>query len=452
MKPLPKACIIGAGPSGLTTAKALKARGIPFDCFEASDDVGGVWYYKNPTGMSAAYRGLHINTSKDRMAFSDFPMAGEWPNFCHHSLVFTYFRAYAEHFGLREHITFQTPVRRAERDADGVWAITLGNGETRYYDALFVCNGHHWDPHWPEPPFPGHFEGRTLHSHDYKGDEDFRGQRVVVVGMGNSGLDIAVELSYQAEKTLLSMRRGSYIVPKYILGRPLDAWVLPWAPVSMTKLMLRVMLHLAVGPVTQYGIPKPDHGPLSSHPAISSAILDRLAHRDIHPKPNVAGFEGKQVRFVDGTVEDVDVVIYATGYKVSFPFFDPGFLSAKDNDLPLYLRMIRPEIPNLFFIGLYQPLGAIFPLAEQQAILAAEYLAGRCALPDAATMERQIARERAAMFKRYYQSKRHTMQVDFHPFMRQLQRAQRVGAKRARTLQTLPVPALAESRVASCAS
>jgi thioredoxin reductase len=446
MKPLPKACIIGAGPSGLTTAKALKARGIPFDCFEASDDVGGVWYYKNPTGMSAAYRGLHINTSKHRMQFSDFPMPAAWPNFCHHSLVFAYFRDYADHFGLRPHITFQTKVEHADRGADGVWSIRLSNGETRDYDALFVCNGHHWDPQWPEPPFPGQFNGRVMHAHDYKGDEDFRGKRVVVVGMGNSGLDIAVELSYQAAKTFLSMRRGAHIVPKYILGRPLDAWVLPWAPVAVTRVLMSIMLRLAVGPITQYGIPKPEHGPLSSHPAISSAILDRLAHRDIEPKSNIAALDGDCIHFTDGSVEEADVLIYATGYKVSFPFFDPGFLAAKDNDLPLYLRMVRPEIPNLFFIGLYQPLGAIFPIAEQQAILAAEFLAGRCALPDAATMEAQIARERAAMFKRYYRSKRHTMQVDYHPFLRQIQRAQRVGARRAKAQGGCPVPALASQR------
>lgn len=441
MSNLPKSCIIGAGPSGLTTAKALLKRGLPFDCFELADEVGGVWYYKSPTGKSAAYRDLHINTSKTLMQFSDYPMPAEWPNFCHHSLVFDYFKSYCDHFDLRRHITFNTGVEHAARGEDGVWTVRLSNGETRRYDALFVCNGHHWDPQWPDPPFPGHFDGTVMHSHDFKGDEDFRGKRVVVLGLGNSALDVAVDLSYAADRVYLSTRRGAHIIPKYILGRPLDAWVVPWVPLPLAQGLMRLLLAVHVGSYEKYGLPKPDHALLSSHPAISSAALDRLAHRDIIPKPNIAELAVDRVRFADGSEEQADVVIYCTGYKVSFPFFDPDFIAARDNDLPLYLRMFHPDIPNVFFIGLFQPLGAIFPIAEEQARLAGEYLAGRCHLPTPDAMRARIERERAAMRARYYQSKRHTMQVDFHAFLRQLRREARDGARRARAANhALPVP------------
>lgn len=207
--PLPSVCIIGAGPTGITTAKRMKEFGIPFDCYEASDEVGGNWYYKNPNGMSACYQSLHIDTSKWRLAFEDFPVSADLPDFPHHSELFQYFKDYVEHFGLRESIIFNTSVVAAERDADGLWTITRSDGEVRTYDVLMVCNGHHWDPNIPD--YPGEFDGVLMHSHSYNDPFDpidMRGKKVVVVGMGNSGLDIASELGqrYLADKLIVSAR------------------------------------------------------------------------------------------------------------------------------------------------------------------------------------------------------------------------------------------------------
>ncbi|HET9160927.1 MAG TPA: NAD(P)/FAD-dependent oxidoreductase, partial [Caulobacteraceae bacterium] len=190
--PLPKACIIGAGCSGFTTAKRLKDAGIPYDCFEMSDEIGGNWYYKNPNGMSACYESLHIDTSKWRLAFEGFPVPADWPDFPHHAQLFQYFKDYVDHFGLRETITFNTAVTHAERTGDGRWAVTLSTGETRLYDVLFVCNGHHWSPRTPQ--YPGKFDGAAIHSHEYRDPfepVEMRGKNIVVVGMGNSAMDIA---------------------------------------------------------------------------------------------------------------------------------------------------------------------------------------------------------------------------------------------------------------------
>ncbi|MBI2422034.1 MAG: NAD(P)-binding domain-containing protein [Candidatus Hydrogenedentes bacterium] len=438
----PKACIAGAGSSGLTTAKALKERGIPFDCFEMSDNIGGNWYFNNPNRRSSAYELLHIDTSKSRMQFSDFPMPEEYPNFAHHSQVFAYFNAYCDHFGLRDRITFNTEVKHAIRDDQGLWQVELGNGETRAYDAFFVCNGHHWDPRMPEPAFPGHFDGEQLHSHHYKSAAPYRGKRVLVLGMGNSAMDISVETSYVAEKVFLAARRGAYVIPKYLFGKPIDTWVMPVFPYWINRIILGFMLRLQVGRPEDYGLQTPDHKLLEAHPSMSSTLLDRLAHGEVTPKPNIAELQGDSVKFVDGSVEKVDTIIYSTGYKVSFPFFDTTFIAAEDNDLPLYLRMMKPGLENLFFIGLYQPLGAIFPIAEVQAGIAADYLRGDYALPTAQEMEAQIEKERAAMFKRYVKSKRHTMQVDFDPFMVQLRREHLRGKDRARASgNRLPVAA-----------
>ncbi|HVU88866.1 MAG TPA: NAD(P)-binding domain-containing protein [Pirellulales bacterium] len=449
MSQLPYSCIIGAGSSGITTAKALLERGLPFDCFDRSDDVGGNWYFNNPNQVSSAYRLLHIDTSKSRMQYSDFPMPENYPNYAHHTQVLAYFRSYADHFGVRKRVTFNTGVEHATRDPDGLWRVRLSTGEERRYDALFVCNGHHWDPRWPEPAFPGTFDGAAIHSHYYRDAEDFRGKNVLILGMGNSAMDISVECSYVANKVFLAARRGAHIIPKYLLGRPADKWVIPWLPWWLGRKFLAPLLRLQVGRMEDYGLPKPDHKLFEAHPSVSSVILDRIAHGDIVPKPNIAALEGKRVRFVDGSSEPVDAIIYCTGYKVSFPFFDEDFISAPDNDLPLYLRIFKPEIDNLFFMGLFQPLGAIFPATEKQACLAGEYLCGRYALPTADAMQKAIETDRQAMFRRYVKSKRHTMQVDFDAFMAHLKREMNAGARRAAANgNRLPIAARARADAA----
>ena len=199
---LRRGCIIGAGSSGIAAAKALHERGIPFDCFEKSDRVGGNWVFDNKNGMSAAYRDLFINTSRPRMQYSDFPMPESYPDFPHHTQIAAYFEDYVERFGFGDAIAFQAGVQRASRRPDGVWRVELDTGETRLYDALLVANGHHWNARWPEPAFPGAegFTGQQLHAHSYRENSIFVGKRVVILGMGNSAMDIAVEASYVAEK------------------------------------------------------------------------------------------------------------------------------------------------------------------------------------------------------------------------------------------------------------
>lgn len=444
----PTSCVIGAGPSGLAVGKALKDRGLPYDCFDRSDNVGGNWYFNNPNGMSSAYRMLHIDSSKMRSQFADYPMPDHYPHFPHHSQIWEYFRDYAEHFGLLDRIAFRTTVAECRRDERGLWQVRLESGETRQYDALFVCNGHHWNPRWPEPPFPGHFDGTILHSHDYKEPSAFRDKRVVVLGIGNSAMDISVECTYVAKKVYLATRRGAHISPKYVWGRPLDHWNAPWLPWWVMSRMARFMVWMQVGGYAGYGLPQPDHKMLQAHPSVSSALYDRLAHGDITVKPNIARFEGSRVHFVDGSQVEADVVVYCTGYQVTFPFFDQDFISAPDNDLPLYLRTFKPGFANLFFIGLMQPLGAIFPIAERQAALCGELLAGRYRLPSEAAMQAEMERERQQMFRRYVRSKRHTMQVDFAPFMKRLAKEIKTGARRAQAAGFAPeVPALARQPV-----
>jgi cation diffusion facilitator CzcD-associated flavoprotein CzcO len=429
-------CVIGAGSSGIAAVKALQQQGFDFDCFEASDRVGGNWVFKNRNGMSSAYRSLHINTSRGRMEFSDFPMPATYPDFPHHTQIAAYFDAYVDHFGIRDRITFETLVTRAERRPGGGWDVTTDRGATRRYDALIVANGHHWDPRWPEPGFPGSadFAGIQMHSHEYTGDDPdlFRDRSVVVLGMGNSAMDIAVESSFVARRTFLAARRGAWVIPKYILGRPLDTFPSSArVPIGVRKRMQAATLRLAVGPMERYGLPKPDHPFGAAHPTVSDDILSRIAHGEVTPKPNIAELTERTVRFADGSEEEVDVVVYCTGYRVTFPFLDPDLISAPDNDLPLFRRVFHPEIPGIYFVGLLQPIGAIMPLAELQSDWICDHLAGRYVLPPAQQLRADIEAERAAMFKRYVRSKRHTMEVDFEDYVLGVKQERRRGAKRA---------------------
>ncbi len=451
---LPRTCIIGAGSSGIAVAKAMHERAIPFDCFEKSDRVGGNWVFENKNGMSAAYRDLFINTSRQRMAYSDFPMPESYPDFPHHTHIAAYFEDYVDHFGFREKIRFQTGVQRATRDEDGAWLIELEGGERRSYDALVVANGHHWKPRWPEPPFAGAetFAGEQLHAHSYVDNSIFAGKRVVVLGMGNSAMDIAVESSYVAERTYLAARSGVWILPKYIFGKPLDQLRNdPRVPFKIRQRIAQQVVRSYVGPPERYGLPKPDHRFGEAHPTVSGRILDRIQHGTITPKPNIQELERSQVRFVDGTAVEADVVVYCTGYQIAFPFFDESFISAPDNQIELFRRVFHPDVANVFFVGLLQPLGAIMPLAEAQGAWVGDYLRGDYRLPPAERVRADITAEQRAMRERYVASKRHTIQVDFDDYLYALAKERAEGAERAREhgfrppLECLPSAATAAS-------
>lgn len=428
----PRTCVIGAGSSGITAVKALDDRGLPFDCFEKSDRVGGNWVLHNSNGMSSSYSTLHINTSRERMEYADLPMPSSYPDFPRHDQIARYFDEYVDRFGLREKITFSCGVEHARRTPEGGWEIELETGEKRLYDALIVANGHHWNPRWPEPPIPGSFAGEIIHSHHYTDPSQLAGRDVVVVGMGNSAMDIAVDASYHAASTRLVARHGVHVVPKYVLGKPLDAGVRP-TRVPFTC-MLRVMeqvLKVTVGPMSRYGLPEPDHRLGQSHPTVSSRILDRLAHGAIEVRPEIAELRGEQVRYRDGREERADLIVCCTGYRISFPFFEDGLIDASENRLILYKRIFPLEQDGLYFIGFVQPWGAIMPIAEMQSRIAADHLCGAYALPSRDQMRRDVEAMLERQRHRYVASKRHTIQVDFSNHMVELAGEARAGARRA---------------------
>ncbi|GAB3568852.1 NAD(P)/FAD-dependent oxidoreductase [Amycolatopsis endophytica] len=431
-----RVCIIGAGCSGFTTAKRLQDHGIPFDCFEMSDDVGGNWYFGNPNGRSACYESLHIDTSTTRLQFEEFPAGEDWPHFPHHSLIHRYFRDYVEHFGLRDKITFGTAVEHATRQPGGDWEVTLDTGQSRRYDALVVANGHHWNPHLPD--YPGEFHGPVLHSHGYRSPfdpVDMRGKRIVVVGMGNSALDIASELSHRsiAEHVWVSARRGVWVLSKYRGGKPADKMMTPpWMPKKIGLALSRRAIKKTLGAMEDYGLPKPDHEPLSAHPSVSIDFLAKAGSGDLTCVPEIERLDGDAVVCVDGSRVEADVIVCATGYRMSFPFFDdPELVPDAEHRLPLFKRIIRPGIGNLYYAGLAQASPTIVNLAEQQSKLIAEHLTGRYALPTVDEMRAVITRDEDKHLGQYYRAPRHTIQVDFARYVRDLHREIEAGRKRA---------------------
>ncbi|MFN2098834.1 flavin-containing monooxygenase [Altererythrobacter sp. MF3-039] len=446
--PLPRVCIIGAGCSGFTTAKRLQDYGIPFDIFESSDDIGGNWYYKNPNGMSSCYQSLHIDTSKWRLAFEDYPVPEVWPDYPHHSDLLRYFHDYVDHFGLRKFIHFNTAVEKAERREGGGWDITLSSGETRLYDALCVANGHHWDARIPD--YPGAFNGEQIHSHNYRTPfepVDCVGKRVLVVGMGNSAMDVASELSQRpiAEKLFVSARRGVWVLPKYYNGEPLDKNPAPaWMPKKMRQKLGERFIKKLVGKMSDYGLPEPEIGPFESHATVSGEFLLRAGSGDITMKGAIEKLDGNGVVFKDGSREEIDVIVWATGYDISFPFFDePSFKADSDNcPPPLFKRILKPDTPDLFYMGLGQPLPTLVNFAEQQSKLVAAYLAGEYAPPPADEMHRIITADEEYHTGQFYDSRRHTIQLDFDVYVRDILKEIEAGKKRAaKAGNPRPVPA-----------
>lgn len=413
------ACVIGAGPAGLAAAKALADREISFNWFEKGSMVGGLWRIDNDNGGAAAYETLHLNSSRPLTQYPSYPMPEDWSDYPSHQLMARYFQDFADHFGLTDRVTFKTPVEKVEplpgpgRTGDSGWSVTTPKGTGRYRQVV-VANGHHSEPRIPD--FPGDFTGESFHAHDYLEPEVFEDKDVLVIGVGNSGMDIACDATKLANSVTVVTRHGVHVLPKYAFGKPIDQFGSPlnaYLPFPLERRVYEVIQRLSSGRPQDRGLPEPDHRLLSAHPTVSSEFCDRVGHGDIAIKPDIERFEGKTVQFADGSSVDADLLVYATGYKVALPFFDADLYDPADNEMPLYQRVLTPELSDLFFIGFVQTVGSNIPLAEMQSEWVGDLITGACVLPSEPEIADWIAADQAAMARRYVRSARHTMQVDY---------------------------------------
>lgn len=473
---LPKICIVGAGTRGLICAKVLLQRGLAFDCFEKGSKIGGLWRFGNDNGMSSIYRSLHINTSKRIMELSDFPFPEHMAEYPSNTEIIEYFESYAEHFGVSQHISFGTEVSAARRLEDGCWQVdVLGpdGAETRYYDALVVANGHHWDPRRVE--FPGYFDGVQMHAHDYIGlsePVDLRGKKVVVVGSGNSAMDIVCELGQGHRegrgpaRVILSQRSGVWITPKVLGNIPQDKalrhpmkkpglWehikrrFIPKAVrIGLYNVVCETWMRLIVGDPHRVGLKQPTDRYSQLHGTISQDLhAARLIHGDVTPRVNIRELRGREVIFEDGSIESADVIIQCTGYNISFPFLDAATISAPDNDIALWQRIFDPRFDNLMFIALVQPICAMMPIAELQSNFIADYLTGSYQLPGREQMELERYQYHEGMKSQFTVSPSHTIEINCEQYSYQLYREWAQGNKRAAADgNPLPLAASAANR------
>ncbi|MDW8216873.1 MAG: NAD(P)-binding domain-containing protein [Acidobacteriota bacterium] len=357
--------VIGAGPTGLVVARALKQAGIPYDQVDADEDVGGNWRH-------GVYETVHIISSRKTTSFPEYPMPAHYPDFPSRAQMLAYLCDYARHFALRANIEFRREVSLATPLEDWSWRVQFTDGTERRYKGVVVCNGHHWDRRFPD--YPGQFTGEWIHSKDYKRPEQLVGKRVLVIGGGNSACDIASEAARVAVCSHLSLRRGYWFLPKTMLGIPTVEIMRGWLPVPAQRALLRLLLRVIVGRYAQYGLPEPDHKIFERHPTVNSELLYYLKHGRIRPRPDVARFNGRTVHFVDGAADEYDLVVCATGFYVSFPFLPPGLVTVKGSTAQLYAGVIPPRTRNLYIFGTTQPRYGFGPLASPAADLLARLI------------------------------------------------------------------------------
>jgi hypothetical protein len=417
-------CVIGAGASGLTVLKNFLERGVDAVCLEREDDVGGNWYFGRSS--SRVYQSAHLISSKRLTEYSDYPMPDDYPEYPSHVQAWEYLRSYARHFGLYSHIEFNTAVERVEPDGP-LWRVTLANGQVRRYSGVVIANGHNWDPRWPE--YPGEFHGLALHSADYKTPDVLAGKRVLVVGAGNSGCDIAVEAAQRAALTFHSSRRGYHYLPKFLRGKPIDVCgerLLRWRiPLWLRRRITAAMVKLAIGSPQDFGLPKPDHRFFETHPIINSQMLYYVGHGDIKPKPDIAELFGDRIRFVDGSIEEIDVVVYATGFNITFPFIEREHLNWNGERPHLYLNIFHPRYDNLFVAGLIQPDSGQWGLVDYQAQLIARFIRAQQEDPAGARrFQRRKASEHVDVGHgiHYVRSKRHLLEVEHFSYRNRLKK------------------------------
>ena len=416
-----KYCIVGAGPAGLTAARALLEKGIEFDAFEKHHQATGIWDPDNDG--SPMYESAHFISSRTTSGFFGFPMPEHYPDYPTYRQIRDYILAFAEEYGLNEHIEFDTRVVHAAPEGDG-WVVELEGGERRRYRGLICANGTTWSPNLPAYPGLERFTGEARHSNTFRHQEEFRGKRVLIVGAGNSGVDIACDAARNADVALFSVRRGYHYIPKHLFGVPLDvflegegvelpAWIdVPEDPAELVSAL--------VGDVTRYGLPAPDHPVLSTHPIVNDQILHHLAHGDIAPKPDVAEFRERSVVFADGTEEEVDLVLFATGYTWDIPYVDRSHFDWKMDHPQLYLNVFSRKHDNLYVLGMIEFASAAYQRFDDMAQLVAGDI--RATLDDAP--EKALLRDLKANDRpdlrgemTYVDSPRHANYVEVHQYM-----------------------------------
>ncbi len=375
---LNRVAIVGAGPAGLSVARALKVVGIPFTIYEKHSDVGGIWDKDNQG--SPVYRSAHFISSKTMSGHIGHPMPQHYPDYPSNQQVLAYIKSFATSEELLPAIRFNTVVEEAKRERD-YWLVTSktlgasGENEPKHerYRWLVCASGTNWFPNRPAIKGEESFAGEIIHSVEYNDSDILRDKRVLIVGAGNSGVDIACDAAYASKKALISLRRGYHFIPKNIFGIPSDVFGAQskWMPFWLRQRIFGVLLRLLNGDLSRLGLPRPDHRVFESHPILNTQVLHYLQHGDLSVRPDIDYAEGDKVYFNDGSCEEVDLIILATGYRWHIPYLNCPSLDWV-NDRPRTSRkMFIPSEPTLFLNGYIELAGGAYKLFDEMAMLLA---------------------------------------------------------------------------------
>lgn len=424
--PRRRVAVIGAGAAGLCTAKHLLASGTDVVVYELGSYVGGLWVYQNDNGLGPAYKSLHLNSEKAVTAYRDFPFADEVPLYPDHAEVKRYLESYAERFALMPHIRFQSKVTEVLRD-DERWTVRLADGHSDSFDAVVVASGHQGTP--THPTWKDDFSGEYLHSHTYRVPEPFRDKRVLVVGMGNSAVDIASDICVVTESTVISSRSPVLVMPRMLFGVPTSRVLAKiekkWMPWAMRRTMRELLTRVVHGRMEQWGFTTPK---TRTHPTSHPNLMSHFVWNRIRAKPGIVSVSGREVTFTDGTRQTFDTVIAGTGYAVTLPFLAPEFRPLDGHKLELFLRVVHPKQPGLYFTGMFNVAGGgNIRMMDDQAEWIAALVNGEEGLPSPDQMQGAMQEEQIFLRRHYPGSSRYALELDPTFYRKQLGRARLQG-------------------------
>jgi hypothetical protein len=424
--------VIGAGAAGLISAKTMSQTGFDVVIFEQGSCIGGLWDFDNDNGAAVAYRSLHINTDTYLTQLRDYPFKEGVADYAHHTEMLEYLRGYAKNFGIDKLVRFNSKVTRlvpiSVNDGGG-WDVEINGAPAGRFRAVLVATGHLHLPRWPN--LPGTFTGEYLHAASYRDPGPFLDRRICIIGFGNSALDIATDVAHVGARVVVSARTGAFIWPKYAFGYPLTRMAgrvheLPFLPLTakmwLARTLNRVIVRMVWGRMSDYGIKLPDK---KAHPISNQFFLNHVKYGRIALKGGIEHIEGKTIGFSDDTSEEFDVLIAATGYSVEFPFLDPALLGNQDTILPLYKRVVPPDLSGLYFVGYFNLDWASNPVYEQQAIWIRDIELGACDLPSSQKMWEEVHERRRAIETNFHNAPRMNLEIEYGPYVREIRQARR---------------------------